>query len=237
MLEQGTISRERPLTSREVVAQRIAERLDLPVTILGVATLVLWLTEPVIDPDETSPVVDAAWWVIWVIFAIEFVARAVVAPRTWLFLRRHWWEVIFLLVPFLRFARVLRAARAGRGVKIGRLIRAGPGLSSALRSTRSAVGALVDRLFWLTGITVLVAAAAGKLLWDYGERKYKASYLDALHDGALATIKGESLPSHDFADGLELALALYSVLIIAVVASTVGAFFVERGMAREPRLP
>jgi voltage-gated potassium channel len=205
----------RALTANEVIAERVVLRLDGPVTVLGVVALLLWLTEPVTADSLISGLVEVAWLMVWFVFIVEFIARAVYAPSTWGFLRGHWWEAVFLAVPFLRFVRALRVTRAGRG------------LSSVVRSTRSAAGRLQDRLIWLGLVTAIIAAASGRLLWEHGGETYRRSYLDALHDGTLSTLKGDSLVSGGIARWLEIVLATYSVVIVATLASTVGAFFME----------
>jgi voltage-gated potassium channel len=217
---------QRAPTDRELLANRIAQRLDRPIGLLGVAALGLWLVEPLTQSrGALSFIVDTVWIIIAIAFLVEFAARVVVAPETWPFLRQHWWEVGLVALPFLRFLRVLRAGRAGRGV------------ASAVRSSRRAGEKLRSRLTLLMIVTVVVALAAGRLLWEYGG--YERSYADALHDSAMATLTGSPLgASHVFAQLLEIALATYSVVVIASVAGSLGAFFLEpRADAPVPRGP
>jgi voltage-gated potassium channel len=158
--------------------------------------------------------VDVLWTVIIAAFLIEFVARTIVAPETWPFLRKHWWELSLMVLPFLRFLRVLRAGRAGSGI------------ASVLLSRRSVGQKLRNRLTILLLITAIVACASGRLLWEFGG--YGDSYIGALHDSAMATLTGSSLGSTDaFAQVLEVVLAAYSALVIATIAASLGAFFIE----------
>jgi voltage-gated potassium channel len=182
---------------------------------LGSGRSPLWLVEPFTKSHRLLEfLIDAAWLVITVAFLVEFLARVVVAPETWPFLRKHWWELGLVALPFLRFLRALRAGRAGRGI------------ASAVRSSRRAGEKLRSRLIHLIIITIVVACAAGRLLWEYGG--YGHSYADSLHDSAMATLTGASLGTpHAFAQTLEIILAAYSVVIIATVAGSLGAFFLE----------
>lgn len=188
----------RPPTERELAAHNIAQRLDRPVGVLGVVALVLWLLEPLAHSRGWAIVaVDALWALIAVAFVVEFVARAVVAPETGPFLRHHWWELGLIALPFLRFMRVLRAGRAGRGI------------ASAVRSGQRAGAKLRSRLTLLLVVTVVVACAGGRLLWEFGG--YERSYADALHDSAMSTVTGAALGvSGAFAQVLEVVLAVYS---------------------------
>ena len=101
-------------------------------------------------------VVNLVWIVIALAFLAEFVVRTIVAPETWVFLRKHWWEVGLIALPFLRFLRVLRAGRAGRGI------------ASAVHSSRSAGARLRSRLTSLVVVTTVVGSAGGPTVVGVG---------------------------------------------------------------------
>jgi len=206
---------QRPPTQRELAAYKIALRLDRPIAILGVVALVLWLLEPFASSQIVlDAIVDVVWIGIALAFLGEFIVRAVVAPETWPFLRKHWWEVGLVALPFLRFLRVLRAGRAARG------------FASAVHSSRRAGAKLRNRLTLLLVVTVVVACAAGRLLWEFGG--YRDSYPEALHDAAMSTVTGAALGSrYAFAEVLEIVLGIYSAVIIATIAGALGAYFVQ----------
>lgn len=208
-------------TQREIAADRIAQRLDRPVGYLGIFALALWLVEPFTKArDLLTIAVDVVWVFVAVIFVVEFTARMVAAPATWPFLRKHWWEVGLVALPFLRFLRAVRAGRAARGMAV------------AVRSSRRAGEQLQSRLTWLLIITFVIAMSAARLLWEYGG--YGGSYADAIHDAALSTLTGSALGlPHAFAQGLEVVLAAYSAVIIATIAGTIGAYF----LATRPDVP
>ncbi|QBI21937.1 hypothetical protein ER308_06120 [Egibacter rhizosphaerae] len=216
--------RDRSSGEREALAERIADRLDAPMTALGIVFLLLVLAETVIQP--AGPAFAVAGWVIWSAFVGEFLLRLTVAPSRWRFLRRNWWQLVFLVLPFLRFLRVL--AR----IRVRALVRGGRVLSSAVRGTRTAGRNLTGRTAWLAATTVIVVLAASQLLYEFAT--YDA-YLLALHDTALSAISGQPLT----ADGavarvLELVLAVYSVVVFAALAGMLGAFFLERRPAPAP---
>lgn len=206
---------QRPATERELAAHRIAERLDRPLATLGVGALGLWLAEPLTSSEALlNVIVEVAWVGIALAFLGEFIIRAIVAPETWPFLRRNWWELGLVALPFLRFLRVLRAGRATRGV------------ASAAQSSRRAGAKLKNRLTLLLAVTAVVACAGGRLLWEFGG--YQHSYLQALHDAAMSTVTGATLGSrYAFAQVLEIVLGIYSAVIIATIAGALGAYFVQ----------
>lgn len=212
---------ERPAEERDRLAERIAERMDAPVAVLGIVFLLVVLVDTVVSPaGALGTVFEIASWALWAVFALEFVLRAAIAPSTARFLRRNWWQLVFLVLPFLRFARVLARLRLARIGRMGRV------LSSAVRSSRTAVTTLGSRLGWLSAVTVIVILAASQLLYAFAGVD---SYADALHRAALATITGEPLRiDSGLAAVLEVVLALYSVVVFAALAGMLGAFFLER---------
>jgi voltage-gated potassium channel len=141
----------------------------------------------------------------------------VIAPSTRTFLRRNWWQLIFLAVPFLRFMRPLARLRLPR---LGRVV------SSAVRTSRTATRKLSGRVTWLAALTLIVVLSASQIAHAYGDYD---SYGRALHDTALSAITGEPL-GQDAAvvQVLEIVLALYSVVVFAALAGSLGAFFLER---------
>ena len=207
----------RPPTDRERLADELLDRLTPVMSALGVLFLLLVLGERLARPGSAlSMVLTVAGWLLWLAFAAEFVARMVVAPSTARFLRRNWWQLAFLVLPFLRVLRLVRAVR---------VLRAGRIVSSAVRSTRSSRRALGDRVAWLGAVTAIVVLASSQLLYEFtGYERYG----DALHATALAAITGEPLGRPDtFARLLELLLGAYSVAVFATLAGSFGAYFLE----------
>ena len=207
------------------LADVIADRLDVPVTAAGVVFLLLVLAETVSSPDgAVGTAFTVLVWSLWALFVLEFAVRLAVAPSSVGFLRRNWWQVVFLAVPALRFVRALRALRAAR---VGRV------LSAAIRSGRSAGSKLTSRAATLATVTVIVVLASSQLLYELDG---DATYADTLHAAALATVAGEPLPNADGAGRvIGLLLVAYSMVVFAALAGTVGAYLLERdGRAGEP---
>ena len=84
-------------SDREALTQRIADRMDGPMTALGLIFLLLVLGETLVRPrGALSTVFTVTSWVLWGIFVAEFILRMTVAPSTSRFLKKYWWQVIFL---------------------------------------------------------------------------------------------------------------------------------------------
>ena len=205
-------------TRREEIAQDIFLRLNpLMGWLAGVFVLVITGDAIVAGESPYATIFTVAGWAIWAIFVLDFVVRMTIAPSWRTFLRKNWWQVLFLVLPFLAFLRFFIAVRVARA---GRL------LSAAVRSTRSAASNLRDRLTTVGAVTVIVILLSANVLFEFGGIR---PYGLALHDAAIATIVGESTSgTNTVARILNVVLALYSVVIFAAVAGAVGAFFLER---------
>ncbi len=203
---------------REAVADLIAERLDRPMAALGVIFLLVVFGEGLATKGSTlANALLVAGWILWTMFVAEFLARLYIAPSKVRFLRKNWWQLLLLALPFLRFIRVLRVLRAARA---GRVV------SSAVRATRSARAALTARLGWLGAATVIVVLTSSQLLFEFGNSE---NYAEALHDAVYAAVVGQPMTDDSaFARVLELLLAIYSVVVFATLAGTFGAYFLER---------
>lgn len=211
----------RPLTPGEQRAERLALALDGPVTVAGFVFLLVVLADTATPPGPLSQVWTFVSWLLWALFVVEFAARLVVARSTVAFLRRNWWQIIFLAVPFLRFLRSL--SRAARLARVS---------SSSVRSTRTAGAKLGSRLAWLASLTVSVVLLGTNLLYELGT---VGSMPDALHAAALATVAGEPVAgARGWARAVEIGLILWSTIGFAALAGAAGAFFVERHSSAAP---
>lgn len=200
---------------------------------LGIVFVLVVIGEALAEPHsklQTAFVVVG--WVLRGVFVAEFVTRAVLAPSTTTFLKKNWWQVIFLVLPFLRFVAALRLAR---------LARAGRIVGSAIRGGRSAGQALRGRLAWLAVIHTIVVLTSSQLLFEFGAGG--RAYGEILHRVALAAVSGEPLGLETGLGAvLDVVLALYAVVVFATLAGALGAYFISQrspeappGQAQDPR--
>lgn len=206
-----------PEDERQRWAEELLDRLTPAMSALGIIFLLVVLGEQLArDNSALSAGLTALGWVLWVVFAVELVARHVVAPDKRRFWRRNWWQVAFLALPFLRVLRLVRAVR---------FLRTGRVLSSAVRSSRSARSILGGRIGWLAAVSAITVLGSSQLLYEFARFD---RYGDALHAAALATITGEPVGQPGgFARVLEVLLAVFSVVVFATLAGSLGAYFLE----------
>lgn len=209
---------------REAWAQELLDRLTPAMSALGVLFLLVVLGEQFARSGSgVALLLSVVGWLLWAVFAAEFVARMVVAPSTGRFLKRNWWQLLFLVLPFLRVLRLVRALR---------VLRTGRVLSSTVRSSRSVRQVLGGRVSWLAVVSAITILGSSQLLYGFGDYP---TYGSALHDTALAAITGEPLGRPDpFAQVLEILLAIFSVVVFATLAGTLGAYFLHDAGRRDP---
>ena len=204
----------------------LARRLDGPMSVLGIFFLLVVLGQSLAQERWLVTTLTVVGWLCWAVFVAEFVFRAVRARNRRRFWARNWWQVLFLALPFLRFARALTLLRAAR---------VGGVLSAAVRGSRSAGRLLSSRIAWLAAVTGVIVLASSQLLYVLGAYD---SYGAALHESALATVTGQPLTADAaFARVLEVVLAVYSVAVFATLAGALGAYFLEHGRTAQQNAP
>ena len=217
------------LTARERLATLLERRLDIPMAILAAIWAGLVAYE-LVAPRGAVPTLTIVGNVIWGIFALELLAKLIVAGRPGRFLVRHWPSVLFLLLPALRMLRVVRALRAVRILPAARVV------GSSYRAVGTARGLLAGRLQFLLAMTGVVVFGGGQLLFvlERGREGALTSLGDALWWSANLAISGSVVYEPVTLVGrlLSIVMAAYAVVVFASVAAALGAFFVESRQER-----
>ena len=203
-------------------AEEFARRLDRPMGVLGLLFLFVVLGQLLATDPVLVTVLSVLGWVFWAVFVAEFILRASIAGFQRRFWKKNWWQLIFLLVPFLRFFRALQALRF---LRMGRVARLGGVLTAGVRGSRSAGRLLSNRIGLLSAVTAIVILVSSQLL--FLTEAYD-DYADALYEAALVAISGTPLTADTgFTRLLEVVLSIYSVAVFATLAGALGAFFLE----------
>jgi voltage-gated potassium channel len=85
-----------------------------PLTVLSVLFIVVYAW-PILDPSMEPHVrggCEIGNFVIWALFGVEYVVRFGLARQKRSFLRTHWFDLVVLILPFLRPLRALRLINA-----------------------------------------------------------------------------------------------------------------------------
>ena len=116
------IFRSMDIQTREAMLLRVERLTELPLLLLSFAMIPL-LLGPLMwelsDYDETLFFTLDVF--IWALFTADLLVKLAVAPNGFVYARRHWLEVLIVLIPFFRPLRILRlflfGARAFGGAR------------------------------------------------------------------------------------------------------------------------
>ena len=153
------------ISHREELLHRIERITELPFLVLAFAMIPLLVGPLVWDmtPQEESTFLIIDYF-IWALFAVDLIVKVVVAPHRLKYLKRHWLEVIIVIVPFFRPLRILRififGSRAWVGMRrlvnvdfllvygIGLVIIAATVVASVEGGEGASIHSFADALWW-----------------------------------------------------------------------------------------
>lgn len=210
----------------EAAYRRVEQALERPLLVLSVAFVPVLLAPVVLDLSaQVAQALEVAAWLIWGVFALEYLALLWLAPDRWAMVRTHKLDLLIVVLPFLRPLRALRALR------VLRLLQAGSALA------RAGVG--VNRLFGRRGFSKFlvvaggVIAGCGALAWLF-EGRADGGEIVTVVDGlwwALVTATtvgyGDMVPVTPQGRAVAVLLLLVGVALLSVVTANIAAFFVE----------
>ena len=161
------------------------------------------------------------------VFALEFAVHLWLAPSRLGYLRRHWWQPLMLLLPFLRVLSFLRLARVGRALPASRVIS-----SSNYRAAGTRAILVRSRLSYLGAVAAVGAIAVGELVYVF-ERDAGgafASFGDAMLWSLSTVIAMQADPVPESVGGRIVMLFgfVLGLILIASLAGTVGSFLVDQ---------
>ena len=204
---------------------------EVPLFVLSALWLILLVVE---IARGLGPVLTNASYLIWAIFALQFLMELLIAPSRTVFLRKQWLTLLALVVPALRLfrvarvARLVQGARATRGVRLLRVVTtANRGMRALARSMSRRGAGYVASL----SVVVLLAGAAGMLAFERGEPGTSiASYGTALWWTAmvLTTMGSDYWPMSAEGRLLCLGLSLYAFGAFGYLTAALASFFVDR---------
>lgn len=203
------------VSQREALLYRIERLTELPLLILAFAMIPL-LVGPLLW--ELSPAEGTLFFTldtfIWALFAVDLGIKVVVAPHRLAYLRRHWLEVLVVVVPFFRPLRILRIFIFGSRAWVGmrRLVN-------------------VDFLF-VYGLGLVIVAATVVASVEGGENASIQSFPDALW-WAVVTITtvgyGDMVPVTVVGRAVAFVLMLGGIAFFSGLTANLASFLVKSG--------
>jgi voltage-gated potassium channel len=208
--------------------ERLDRYLDLPLalaSVLVVLIVIIELSGELEEPWEGRLAILG--WVLWGLFFVEFAVKFALTPVRRAYLRRHWLDVLVLLVPFLRFLRLLRVLRVTRALPIFRLLVFGSQGSAAVLVIfkRRRLG----QLTLISVMVILIGAALGFILENEAPSTQIVSFGDALWWSAtlVTTVGSEIYPVTTGGRVVGLLLMLYAVSIFTYLVASVATALME----------
>ncbi len=210
----------------------VTERADPFMAWLGVVFALLVGYQLAVDlGPRASRILDVLGWSIWSIFLTEFLVKLWLAPSKGRFVRGQWLQLVMLAVPALRLLRFLRLIRLGRALPAARVV------SSSYRTVGTAKRLVRSRLGYLAGLTVIAGVALGELAFVF-EADHPASVFESFGDALLwsfstvLALQADPVPTTAGARIAMLVGFAFGLVIVATLAGTVGAFFIEERRER-----
>ncbi len=126
-------SRERiwlPWLGWQIADHRLERRLDraFSLPMIGIALLILpvlglqtFYQERIADFPALRVLLHFGTGVIWFAFATEFIVMVSVTPRKLVYCRKHWLDLVIIVLPLISFLRTLRILRAAKVLNISKL--------------------------------------------------------------------------------------------------------------------
>lgn len=211
------------------------ERVDPFMAWLGVLFALLVGYDIAVDlSGSASTALEIAGWSIWAVFALEFAAKLWLAPHPLRYVRRHWWQPLLLLLPFLRVLSFLRLARVGRALPATRVI------SSSYRAAGTARFLLRSRLGYLGALSTISAIAVAELAYLF-ERDVAGSVFPSFGDALLwgfttvVALQGDPVPESLGARIVMTVGFVIGLILVSSLAGIVGSFLIDERRERAAR--
>lgn len=223
-----------PEHPRAAAYDRFSQLVDGPLMVLAIAMIPLLLAPIIFDlSDDAERALLAADYVIWALFAIEYVTKLSLAPDRPRFFRTHLLDLALVALPMLRPLRALRSVRILRMLRLARLA------GFAVRAISTARKVLRTRglNFVLLIVIALVFASAGLVLeFERGGGGSIDSFTDALW-WAVTTVTtvgyGDMIPLTAAGRGIAVVLMVAGIATFGILTAAIAAYFVETDEQKE----
>ena len=217
---------------RTAALDRFEHATEFPLLVLALLTIPLLLAPMVFELSEGQErVILALDALIWGVFAADLLIRTWLAPRRLSYLRQHWFDVLIVVLPFLRPLRVARSARALRVLEAARVLVYVARASHATRTILIRHGVQSSLLFMGAVLAVSVIAI-------YFAERSSGGSIDSLDTAvwwAITTATtvgyGDTFPVTPFGRGIAVVLMIVGIGVFAVLTASVAAFLFESGKA------
>jgi len=207
---------------------RFTAAVEVPMTVLAV----LWLPVLIVPlvthvSSATADVLNLIDYLVWAVFAAEYLIKLYLAPRRWQFVRGHIVDLAVVAIPVLRPVRALRALRLLRLITF---TRAGLTLSTALGRARKLLTHHGLHLVLLAVLAIVGVGAGLELAFEqHAQGGTIHNYGDALWWATVTVTTvgyGDKYPVTPGGRGVAVVLMLTGIGLVGVLSATVASYFV-----------
>ena len=221
--------------AREELREKLDRYLDLPLALASVVVVLLIIIQLSGEVSERwQGRLEALSWGLWGLFFLEFVVKFALAPVKRRYVRKHWLDVLVVLLPFLRFLRLARILRTTRALPTLRLLifggRGSESTLALLKRRRLGQLAIVSLMVILLGATVgflLEGEASGSQIRTFGDALWWSATL-------VTTVGSELYPTTIGGRILGFLLMLYAVGIFSYFIASIASVLVGLDAQRAP---
>lgn len=207
---------------------------EWPLTLLALAMIPI-LAVPLLTTvsGQIDAALEGSLWVIWAIFAADLTIRTYLAEPRLPYLARHWYDVMIVVIPFLRPLRIVRSARALRVLRLWRLT---PFVARVWTSTHQLLRRRGLQYVLMMGLVAILAAAAVVMLVERQQGGEIDDYGTALW-WAIATMTtvgyGDAVPATAEGRAIAVFVMVVGITFFSWVTANIAAYLVESDKGRE----
>lgn len=205
------------LQSNEVRLERWERKVEWPLTILAVLFLVAYAWQVLDVRDETHLPLEIVLWLVWAVFAADYIARLTLAVNKIQFLKSHLFDLAAVVLPMIRQLRVLRLITV---IKI-----LNKKFHDKIRQRVS---------IYIGGVTVIVAFCASLAVLD-AERNAENATITTFPDALWWTITtmstvgyGDRYPVTTEGRLVAALLMVGGIALLGVITGTIASWLVEK---------
>lgn len=222
---------------RSELAEAFQRYSEFPMLCLALAFIPVLIVPWFFDLSPSwSAAFNTANGLIWAAFALELVIKVYLAPSRARYVTQHWFDVIIVVIPFLRPLRIAQSARILRAGRAMRLT------SIAARSAHSLRELLAEHgLHYVlaVGVLLVVASAAGVTIVERGEGGNIQNFGDGLW-WAVTTVTtvgyGDRFPVSAEGRAIAAFLMLLGISLFSFVTANIAAFLAKQNTDDSPTL-
>jgi voltage-gated potassium channel len=207
--------------------QRLEKSLESLVILAAIVTVPLTVLQ--LRGDE-SVALTSLDWLVWGVFTVEYLLMVAISHNPAAYTRRNWLNVLVILLSFPLLPALMAFSRLVRLTRLFRLLRlvavSGRGLG-ALRLVLARRG-----LLYVSGVAGIMIIAAAGILVTLEPDTVDHSFGTALWWAAVTTTTvgyGDVAPVTHLGRVIAVLLMFVGIGLIATLAASIAAFFVDEG--------